>query len=171
MSGADVAHPIVQRAIDAAEGERTLCHRLQSHKIEQHIRGPVVAHRCDQDACIHERQRVLGEVLPQTRIGHRHARIAGEDLMRIEAALDEPLGNLAEQEDLADTRRGMDVVRSLLLDHYAVGIHEAEGPDHGHGRSLGRRHDRPVSEPGSASHDRITPLGRGLDHSRSRQAR
>ena len=66
---------------------------------------------------------------------------------RIDEAVDHALGDLAEQEDLADARRRLYRVRGILVDHISLRIEQTVGPGQGHGASLGRSVDRSGTAP------------------------
>ena len=74
-------------------------------------------------------------MLPQAGVGHPQSGIAQDGRTRVEAPLDEALGDLAQQENLADARSRLGPIGIDLLDHPTVAIEGAHGPHERHGHS------------------------------------
>ena len=113
----DVTHAIVQPAPGTPQRLGPRGDSIQADGLQQDVGGPVVAHGGNKQTRVHERKRVVRKVLPQPRIRDGDLRIAADPGVRIEPTVAEAFGDLAEEEDLADARRGLHRVRCFLVDH------------------------------------------------------
>ena len=89
---------------------------------EQHVGGQIVADRSDQGGQIGGRQRIAGQVLPESGVGDLVLRSAFERCVRPQPPVGEAHGNLDQQEELADGSGPLHPVGVLRDQH---------GPTHG----------------------------------------
>lgn len=106
IRGALVPHHIMESALLASQCLCAMRGGLQPYPPEEDVGRKVVTDGSDEEADVGERKLVLDRLMPEPRSRHGGDVTAVERLQGVQAAIDDLLCGLAEEEDLADARRG-----------------------------------------------------------------